>query len=82
MKSKMFAVVSLCFVAGACLGASYDTQVITNQTPEIAVPASWGYESSPGTFFWNGFRVGACICVGCWMFSIARVMVFNDKEEL
>jgi len=58
-------------------------EVWTNLTPEIAVPSSWSYESSPGAFFWNGFGVGLLIVSGCWMMSMVRTAFGgNSHEEL
>lgn len=70
-------------VGFGALGASDPAfQVITNQTPEIAVPSSWSYDSDPGTYFWNGFRVGAVIVAFAFCFQMLRAAVSSDREEL
>jgi len=56
--------------------------VITNQTPSVAVPEAWIYESDPGTYFWNGVRCGAVIVAFCFIFSAIRSAICDDKEEL
>jgi len=56
--------------------------VITNQTPSVAVPEAWAYESAPGSYFWNGFRSGAAIVAFCFIFSAIRTAICHDKEEL
>jgi len=57
-------------------------QVITNQTPDIAVPAAWEYASEPGAYFWNGFRAGAVIVAFAFIFAMLRTAVSSDREEL
>lgn len=54
----------------------------TNLSPSVAVPAGWSYGSTPGVYFWNGFKW--TFVAG--FFSLAVVMVKRliggDREEL
>lgn len=52
----------VCLVANCANGADFSgfdskiTEVITNATPAMAVPAGWSYACEPGVYFWNGFK--------------------------
>lgn len=47
--------VVLALFALALTCQAYSQVVLTNMTPEIPVPSSWAYETTPGGFFWLGF---------------------------
>jgi len=79
---KLLVIALFLSVCGAAIASEPAFQVITNQTPAVAVPESWAYESAPGTYFWNGFRSGAAIVAFCFIFSAIRTAICHDKEEL
>jgi len=56
--------------------------VITNQTPEVNIPEGWSYAAAPGTYFWNGFRVGAVVVAFCLTFWGFKAAIGHDKEQL
>lgn len=82
------AILKLLFIAlfltlcGAAIASEPTFQVITNQTPSVAVPESWAYGAAPGAYFWNGFRTAAAIVAFCWIFAAIRTAICDDKEEL
>lgn len=75
----LFAVV---FLTCGAVASDPSMMVITNQTPEINVPEAWGYASAPGTYFWNGFRVGAVVVAFCLTFWGFKAAIGHDKEQL
>jgi len=80
MKTRIVLYLGALFCAVSLQGATFE--VVTNRTPEIAVPSSWTYESQPGTFFWNGFYCGVIVVIGCWGLSIFRGVIGDNREEM
>jgi len=81
-KRKSYYVATLVLLWCVSSWAADPSLVITNQTPEVLVPESWIYESAPGTYFWNGFRLGAVVVAFCWGMSLVRIAFADDKEEM
>lgn len=79
---KLLLIALLLSLYGVAIASEPSFTVITNQTPAVAVPEAWAYESAPGTYFWNGFRSGAAIVAFCFIFSAIRTAICHDKEEL
>lgn len=74
----------LCMILLSASSALADPllNVVTNHTPEIAVPSGWVYQSPPGTFFWNGFQFGAVVAAFAWGLTALRSAVGGAREEL